>query len=124
MGIGDPREAAIKLVAPLPAGTWTFIGDGIIIEPVDVLFEIIWRDAQGNETTIVQFEQHFELNPDGLGRAVAYEDSAVGAAVPASEGDELVLRYSAVSAVTSMNAYLPNGEGATSGGRIPCIVLR
>jgi hypothetical protein len=120
VGVGDPREAAFTLVGPIPAGTWTLVGDGIIIEPVDAQFDLIWR-ANGVDTPIAVWTHHFDPQPTGFD-AVAYEETKLAAAVPAQAGDLLVLRYQAMNATVSM-AYIPNGDGANSNGRIPNLTL-
>ncbi|HTM21146.1 MAG TPA: hypothetical protein VL172_11575 [Kofleriaceae bacterium] len=121
MGIGDPQEAEYTLKAPIAAGTWRLVGDGIIIEPVDVLFEIIWRSDAG-DSAVASFQHHFEPNGGGNFDAVAYEDTTEADQVPAEAGDQLVLRYSAMNATIGM-AYIPNGDGASHNGRIPFIEL-
>ena len=121
MGIGDPLEAEFTLVAPIPAGTWRLVGDGIIIEPVDVLFELIWRGDAGDDV-LATFQTHFEPNGGGNFDAVPFEETVELEVVPAAAGDELVLRYSAMNATIGM-AYIPNGDGATHNGRIPFIEL-
>jgi hypothetical protein len=120
VGIGDPLEAAFSLGGPIPAGTWTLVGDGVIIEPVDVTFEILWRGAAGDEV-VATFEHRFEPQEEGFD-AVHYEATREAAAVPAEAGDELVLRYRAANATISM-AYIPNGGGERYGGRIPFLDL-
>lgn len=121
MGIGDPREAEFTLLAPLPAGTWHLVGDGIIIEPVDVRFEIIWRSDAGDDV-LATFDHHFDATGGPDFDAVPYEDSVDGPEAPAAEGDQLILRYSAMNA-TLNGSYIPNGDGATHNGRIPFIDL-
>jgi hypothetical protein len=121
VGIGDPQEAEFTLVAPLPAGTWRLVGDGIIIEPVDVRFEIIWRSDAGDQV-LATFDHHFEPNGGGNFDAVPYEDTREAPAAPAEPGDQLILRYSAMNA-TVIYAYNPNGDGANHNGRIPFIEL-
>jgi hypothetical protein len=121
VGIGDPLEAEYPLVAAIPAGTWHLVADGVIIEPVDVQFELIWRGDAGDQV-IASFQHHFDPNGGGNFDAVAYEDTADADAVPAAAGDQLVLRFSAMNATLEM-AYIPNGDGAQTHGRIPFIEL-
>ena len=122
MGVGDPLEAAIELQAPLPAGPWHLVADGIIIQPVDVRFDILWRRAGGGDTTLATFMHHFDPRPPGMFDAVPFEDTALGPAADAHKGDQLVLRYGAMGATVEM-AYIPNGDGAMLNGRIPFIEL-
>jgi hypothetical protein len=55
-------------------------------------------------------------------RAQPYEESAEIAAVDAAAGDQLVFRYTGIGSDLEM-AYIPNGDGAQLGGRIPFIEL-
>jgi hypothetical protein len=121
VGVGDSLEAEFTLEAPLPAGTWRLVGDGIIIEPVDVRFEIIWRSNAGDQV-LATFDHHFDPPAGGGFDAVPYEDTREAPAAAAQPGDQLVLRYSAVQA-TGTVAYVPNGDGAKHNGRIPFIEL-
>jgi len=86
-----------------------------------VTFEILRRRG-AEERPIVRWEHHFDPLPDGSYRATPYEATADGPSVGVDEGDLLVLRYTGQSASLPM-AYVPNGDGATSGGRIPYIDL-
>lgn len=121
MGAGSSLEAAFSLRGPIAAGTWRLVGDGIILEPVDVTFEIIWRHG-GADDVLATFEHHFDPLPNSAYVAQAFEDTAEVDAVDASSGDLLVLRYSGQSASLQM-AYIPDGEGDHAGGRIPFIEL-
>jgi hypothetical protein len=121
VGVGDPLEAEFELVAGIPAGTWTFVGDGIIIEPVDVLFEIIWRGDAGDDV-LWSIPHHFDPWGGGNFDAVPFEVSTELEAVAAAAGDQLILRYQAMNATIGM-AYIPNGDGAEHNGRIPFIEL-
>lgn len=124
---GPPREAPFTLAGPIPAGAWTFVGDGIIIEPADVTFELIWRVGQ-EDTILATWEHHFEpwpIPPDGGPRsydAVLFDVTENLAEVPARAGDQLVLRYRADSAGVA-DAYIPNGHGEAADGRFPHLVL-
>jgi hypothetical protein len=57
-----------------------------------------------------------------VSEAVPLELTATGAAVEVEEGDQLVFRYTGESGDLPM-AYVPNGEGENTGGRIPFIDL-
>lgn len=123
MGAGSSLEAAYTLADPIPAGTWRLIADGIIIEPVDVTFELLVRPADGSaDNALATFTHHFDPLPDGVYEAQPFEETAEVAAVDPAEGDRLIFRYGAESAGLSM-AYVPNGDGALTGGRIPSIEL-
>lgn len=105
---------------PIAAGTWRLVGDGIIIEPVDVRFEILWRESAGDHV-LATFDHHFEPPASGFD-AVAYEATDEAPAADASAGDQLILRITGTSS-TSPSAYIPNGDGASHNGRIPFIEL-
>jgi hypothetical protein len=121
VGVGDPLEAEYLLLGPIPAGRWHFVGDGIIIQPVDVRFELFWRDDAG-EHPIATWDTHFEPIGGGEYTATPYEVDADAGEIPAKQNDLLVLRYSGMNTTVGM-AYIPNGEGARAEGRIPFIEL-
>lgn len=121
MGTGSPQEAEYPLVADLPAGTWKFVGDGIITRPVDVTFEIFVRAAAGGETTIATFDRHFDPLPSGFA-AQPFDASVDFGAIAVEPGDQLILRYRGANTDTPM-AYIPNGDGDRASGRIPFIDL-
>ncbi len=128
MGAGSsPLEAAYSLRAPIPAGTWRLVADGIIIEPVDVRFDLLWRHAWRHadgsaDTELATFMRHFDPLAGGVYEAQPYEETAGVEAVATVAGDQLVFRYNGQSASMAM-AYIPNGDGETRGGRIPYIDL-
>jgi hypothetical protein len=122
VGAGSSLEAVYRLQGPIPAGTWRLVADGIILEVVDVTFEIIWRSASGGDEVLAEFTQSFSPLPGGAYRAQAYEVTADVGAVPAEQGDQLVFRYSGEGSELPM-AYIPNGDGEGLGGRIPFIDL-
>lgn len=120
MGAGGSLEAAYTLSGPIAAGSWRLVADGIIIEPVDVRFQILWR-AGSTDTELAAFPHHFDPLPGGYS-AQPYEETAELEAVPAASGDQLIFRYSGQSESLPM-AYIPNGDGDVVGGRIPFIEL-
>lgn len=122
MGAGRSLEAAYSLREPIPAGQWRLVADGIIITPVDVVFEIIYRPDGGDDVVLASFEQHFEPLDGGAYRSQPYEETAEVEAVPAQAGDQLVFRYTGTGTDVAM-AYIPNGDGELLGGRIPFIEL-
>ena len=97
------------------------MGDGIILQAVDVTFEVLVRRGD-MELPVVSWEQHFDPRPNGSFDAVPYDASARGNAIRYRAGDRLIFRYSGQSA-TSMNAYVPNGDGVRQKGRIPNLTL-
>ena len=83
-------------------------------------FEILRRRA-GSDLLIVSWQEDILPGPN-VSQAVPLELTATGAAVAIEDGDQLVFRYSGESGDLPM-AYVPNGEGARTGGRIPFIDL-
>jgi hypothetical protein len=124
VGAGRSQEAAFALVDDLPAGEWKLVGDGVILQAVDVTFEVLVRrgGATPSDLPVVSWQQRFDPRPDGTFDAVPYEATARGAAVKVQSGDLLIFRYSGQSA-SSMNAYVPNGDGVRQNGRIPNLTL-
>ena len=124
MGAGGSQEAEFDLVASVPAGTYHFVLDSIIIRSVDVTFDLIWRrpplDAP-TDTVLATWQKHFEPLP-GSFDAQAYEVDMTAPAINFMAGDQLVFRYSGAN-TSSSEAYIPNGDGALSNGRIPNITL-
>lgn len=121
MGTGSPQEAEFSLLADLPAGTWGFVGDGIITKSVDVTFEIFVRPTAGAEIAIATFMHHFDPLPAGFD-AQPFDASMAVPAITIEPGDQLIFRYGAANTDVPM-AYIPNGDGFRAGGRIPFIDL-
>jgi hypothetical protein len=106
----------------VPAGTYRVQCDHIIITAVDVQFELIHRRA-GSDTVLATWNEHFEPLPGDVYEAQAYEiDQPVSTAIDFEPGDQFVWRFIGTNA-TSPAAFIPNGDGVTTGGRIPRIVL-
>lgn len=120
MGPGGSQEAPFKLQASIPAGTWHVQCDSIIIKPVDVTFSLIWR--HGDDSVLATWMQHFDPLPGGSFDAQPYEKDVDAPAVSHTSGDELVFRYEGAN-TTSDQAYIPNGDGKLTNGRIPVITL-
>ena len=121
MGPGGSQEAEFRLRASVPAGTYHVVCDAIIIGPVDVTFALIWHNGTSVET-LVTWMQHWEPLASGDYVAQPYEIDVTAPAIDYQPGDQLVFRYAA-SNTTTPNAFIPNGDGASSGGRIPNITL-
>jgi hypothetical protein len=121
VGAGSSQEAAFLLVDDLPSGTWKLVGDGVILQSVDVTFEVLVRRG-ASELPVVRWEQHFDPLGGGSFDAVPYDASASGPSVKVQQGDQLIFRYTGQSA-TSRNAYVPNGDGVRQNGRIPNLTL-
>jgi hypothetical protein len=96
------------------------VADGLILEAVDVTFDIVLRRA-GRDTLVASWQHHFDV--EGRYKAAElFEATAAGPALDVKTGDLLVFRYTGQSAELEM-AYVPNGEGATKKGRVPFIDL-
>lgn len=121
MGAGGSQEAAYDLKASVPAGTYHFVLDSIIIRGVDVTFDLIWR-RDTTDTTLATWMQHFEPLPGASFDAQPYEVDMPAVAIDFVAGDKLVFRYSGAN-TTSAEAYIPNGDGELANGRIPNITL-
>jgi hypothetical protein len=122
VGVGDPLEATYPLVGPIHGGNWHLVGDGVILSPVDMQFDVLWRTSTGDQP-IVRFSHHFDP-PTGAQAydAVPLDADATGAAFAATSGDLLVLRMTAVQASPGP-AYIPNADGPHTSGRIPSLTL-
>ena len=121
MGPGGSQEAEWALKADVPAGNYHLICDGIIIRAIDVTFDLVLRH-EGTDTTLATAMQHFEPLAGGVFRAQPCEIDLDAPAIDFMPGDQLIFRYSGANS-TSMNGYIPNGDGATADGRIPNITL-
>ncbi len=104
----------------MPAGAYHCVIDAIIITPVDVTFDLIWRRGSV-DMTLATWDEHFEPLP-GSFDAQAYELDVPAPAIDFVDGDKLVFRYTG-SANSMPNAWIPNGDGVTANGRIPNITL-
>jgi hypothetical protein len=123
VGAGSSLEAPFTLAGAIRAGTWHFIGDGLVLDAVDMRFDVLWR-AGGSDVTLVTFRHHYDPPPAGPTQfdAVTYEADAAGIAVAAHAGDTLVLRFTVENGPT-MPSFVPNGDGAKTMGRIPSLKL-
>lgn len=120
MGLGESQEAEFDLVAGIPAGTYALVCDGIILRGVDVTFEILRR--RGDEDTTIGAQMvRFEPRGGGNFDAVPCDLTFDAPALDYMPGDELIFRYSGAN--TTGIAYVPNGDGAITNGRIPNITL-
>ena len=96
----------------------------MVFEPVDVTFDVLWRDAGNVDHPIVSFTKHFDPQPSGFD-AVLYDDNALGAQVNAKANDQLVLRMSAPPGgfPDGTMLWLPNGDQEKTNGRDPSLTL-
>jgi hypothetical protein len=122
VGAGSSLEAAYSLREAIPAGQWRLVADGIIIDPVDVRFEILLRRDGADDLELAEFTQHFEPLNGGAYEAQPFEETADVEAVAFEPGDQLIFRYTGTGTDVRM-AYIPNGDGELLGGRIPFIEL-
>lgn len=120
MGLGESQEAEIDLVAAIPAGTYALVCDGIILRGVDVNFELIRRRGDA-DTSIGAMLVHFEPLGGSNFDAQPCDLSFDAPAFDFMAGDEFIFRYSASN--TMGIAYIPNGDGELTNGRIPNITL-
>ena len=121
MGSGGSFEAEYALKASVPAGNYHVIYDGIIIRTVDVQFDLVWRRG-ATDTLLGTWMEHFEPLPGGVFDAQPFERDVAAPAIDFKKGDQFIFRYTGVSS-TSMQAYIPNGDGRITDGRIPNITL-
>ena len=83
-------------------------------------FDLLHR--RGTEDDVLTTWTH-HFNPLATGfDAQAYEVDQSGKAVDYAPGDKLVFRYSAANTIDA-EAWIPNGDGKLSNGRIPNIRL-
>jgi hypothetical protein len=121
VGAGRSLEADYQLSGAVGAGSWSFVLDGICLESVDVTFELLLR-ASDDDTRLAAFTQHFDPVDGGGYTAQAFEHTEELARVEAADGDRLVLRYTGEGSDLMM-AWIPNGDGESTGGRIPYLDL-
>lgn len=121
MGAGGSLEAAYKLKASVPAGTYHCIIDSIIIRSVDVQFDLIWRRG-ATDTVLGTWSEHFDPLPGANFDAQAYEKDVDAPAIDFEDGDLFIFRYGASNTISS-EAFIPNGDGTSANGRIPNFTL-
>ena len=113
VGAGGSEEAAFDLRASVPAGSWHFVLDCIIIQPVDTTFELIWRRGSADMPVITPFTEHYDPIGAGEYHAQPFSYDEQGSAIDFVSGDQLVFRYTA-NGSSDMSVYEPNGDGAGS----------
>jgi hypothetical protein len=121
VGAGGSQEAAYDLKADVSGGTYHLELDGIVIEPVDVAFELLWR-RDGSDTTLATLQRHFDPLPGSVFEAQAVAADVQARAIDFQPGDQLVLRYTGTNSADAV-AYIPNGDGAKKDGRDPNVTL-
>ena len=119
---GSHQDAAFALRAAVPAGTYHVECDAVITASIDVTFTLIWRRGT-TDTTLAQWMKHWDPVVDSFD-AQAYEVDMAAPAIDDRPGDQLVFRYAGDGPASVVaNAFIPNGDGANSHGRIPSITL-
>lgn len=122
MGPGGSQDAEFTLITSVPAGTYHVECDAVITASVDVTFSLIWRHADHSaDTVLATWMKHWDPAPSGFD-AQPYEIDEPAPAIDAKPGDQFVFRYAGAN-TTSTEAFIPNGDGAHSNGRIPAITL-
>jgi hypothetical protein len=121
VGSGGSLDAEYALKADVPAGAYHVICDAIIIRAVDVELSLIHRRG-GEDTVLASWQQHFEPLGGGVYNAQPYELDVEAPAIAHKSGDELVFRYTGLGS-TAMMAFIPNGDGEITHGRIPNLTL-
>jgi hypothetical protein len=122
VGSGGSQEAPYTLQASIPAGTYHCVLDAVIIRPVDMTFDLIWRHG-GTDTSLATWTAHYDPRGAGNFDAQPFEyDETTPTAIDWTAGDQLVFRYTGAN-TDSNQAYIPNGDGEMSHGRIPNFTL-
>jgi hypothetical protein len=121
VGAGGSQEAAYSLKASVPAGTYHLVLDAVIIASVDVTFDLIWRRG-ATDMPLATWTEHYEPLGGAAFDAQPFEYDETAPAITFEDGDQLVFRYTGAN-TASAQAYIPNGDGAISHGRIPNITL-
>lgn len=122
MGPGGSQEAEFTLQASVPAGTYHFVCDAIVIRQIDVTFDFIWRRGS-DDTVLATHSQTFSPLPDGSFKAQPCELDLDAPAIDFQPGDQFVFRYAGANSTGSSMTWIPNGDGALADGRIPNITL-
>ena len=119
---GSHLDAAFALRAAVPAGTYHVQCDAIITASIDVTLSLIWRRGQ-TDTMLAQWMKHWDPLV-GSFNAQAYEVDVPAPAIDYQPGDQLVFRYAGNGPANVLaEAFIPNGDGHFSSGRIPAITL-
>ena len=120
MGAGGFQDAPFTLRGSVPAGNYHLVLDAVITASVDVTFDLILRRG-GNDTVLAEWSAHYDPRPVGFD-AEPFEYDEACDAIEQQSGDQLVFRYTGAN-TTAIEAYIPNGDGVNSNGRIPNITL-
>jgi hypothetical protein len=128
VGVGDSLEAGFALAAPIAAGTWHLVADGLLlgqgVSQADVNWDVVWRaggDA-GADTVLATFTHHYAVAAGHPFDAIPCEADGPGVAAPAHAGDLLILRVTPTGGDPMLD-FVPNGDGTNAHGRIPRLDL-
>jgi hypothetical protein len=120
--VGSQKEAVFSLRAAVPAGTYHIECDSVITASIDVTLSLIWRRGAA-DMVLAQWMKHWEPRV-GSFEAQPYEVDMAAQAIDYKPGDQLVFRYAGNGPPgTLAEAFIPNGDGRNSNGRIPAITL-
>ena len=120
--VGSHLDAAFALRAAVPAGAYHVECDAVITASIDVTFSLIWRRG-ATDTMLAQWTRHWDPLV-GSFDAQAYEVDMAAPAIDYQAGDQLVFRYAGNGPPGVLaEAFIPNGDGRNSNGRIPAITL-
>jgi hypothetical protein len=88
-----------------------------------VRFDLIWRREAGGDTVVGTVTHTFVPNPPpNANDAIRYETDLAVAAVPASPGDRIVLRFTTTGGDPGAY-YIPNGDGTAVNGQTVNLTL-
>ena len=129
-GLPEYVEAAYALRAPIAAGSWGIVGDGIVAGNgalyADVLFEARWRrqgTSDGSSDKVLASVRHtFNRDINHPFSAVPFSTRVPGIAADAAPGDSLIFRITVLGGDTGA-FFIPNGDGKQTGGSIPRLDL-
>lgn len=121
MGAGGSQDAPFDLRSGVVAGNYHLVLDAVIIDSVDVTFDLILRRGP-TDTVLAEWSDHYDPLPAGVYDAQAFEYDEACPAIQFVAGDQLVFRYTGANTL-SAEAYIPNGDGSVTHGRIPNITL-
>ncbi len=120
--VGSHLDAAFSLRAAVPAGTYHVECDSVITASIDVTLSLIWRRGAA-DMMLAQWMKHWDLVVGNFD-AQAYEVDIAAPAIDYQPGDQLVFRYAGNGPPdVPAYAFIPNGDGRNSNGRIPAITL-
>jgi hypothetical protein len=120
---GSQQDAAFSLRAAVPAGAYHVECDAVITASIDVTFSLIWRRG-ATDTMLAQWTKHWDPLVGGRFDAQPYEVDMAAPAITYQAGDQLVFRYAGNGPPgVPAEAFIPNGDGVNSSGRIPSIAL-